>query len=160
MATVDKNQAVIDYLMTCPLISGNKVFFNAIQAVDGTKEIVTIANDRNAHKPYIDGSVEKQYTFTIIDFRSISFNPLVQVPGYTNENVDDMLDVQGVIDWIEEQNDNRNFPNFGTDCIIDSIRTGADNPNLNGLDSNVAPVLAKYSISVIINYLDNSKAII
>lgn len=156
---MDKNQAVIDYLLTCPSIANNPVFFNAIQAEDNTKEIVTIANDRNAQRPYIDGTVEKQYTFTIMDFRSMSYLPIVIGTGYSNENVEDMLDVQGVIDWIEEQNDNRNFPNFGVNCIIDSIRTGSENPNLNGLDTNSSPALAKYSISVIINYLDKSKAL-
>lgn len=154
---MDKNQAVIDYLLTCPSIASNPVFFNAIQAKDNTKEIVTMANDRAMQTPYIDGSVLKRYTFTIVDFRSITYNALVTVPGYTNENVEDMLDVQGVIDWIEEQNDDRNFPNFGSDCEIDSIRTATDNPNLNGLDTTVTPVLAKYSIAVQIDYLDNSK---
>ena len=156
---MDKNQAVIDYLLTCPSIANNPVFFNAIQAEDNTKEIVTIANDRNTQKPYIDGTVEKQYTFTIMDFRSMSYLPIVIGTGYSNENIEDMLDVQGVIDWIEEQNDNRNFPNFGTDCMVDSIRTGSENPNLNGLDTNSSPALAKYSISVVINYLDKSKAL-
>ena len=94
-----------------------------------------------------------------MDFRSISYLPIVIGTGYSNENVEDMLDVQGIIDWIEEQNDARNFPNFGTDFIIDSIRTGTENPNLNGIDTNSAPALAKYSISVIINYLDNTKAL-
>lgn len=157
---MDKNQAVIDFLLTCPSIANNPIFFNAIQAKDNTKEIITLANDRNVHRPYIDGSVDKRYTFTIIDFRSITYNPLVTIPGYTNENVTDMLDVQGVIDWIEQQNDDRVFPNFGSNCQIDAIHTLTDNPNLNGLDTGVTPVLAKYSISVQIDYLDKSKMII
>lgn len=156
---MDKNQAVIDFLLTCPSIANNSVFFNAIQAKDNTKEILTIPNDKSVHKPYIDGSVDKRYTFTIIDFRSISYNPLVTVQGYTNENVADMLDVQGIIDWIDQQNDNRNFPNFGSDCQVEAIRTLTDNPNLNGLDTSLNPVLAKYSISVQIDYLDKSKVI-
>lgn len=156
---VDKNLSVIEYLLTCPAIANNPVFFNAIQAEDNTKEIVTIASDRNSHTPFIDGSVEKTYTFTIIDFRSMSYLPIVIGTGYSNENVEDMLDVQGVIDWIEEQNDNRNFPNFGESCVIDSIHTGADNPDLNGLDTNSSPALAKYSISVIVNYLDRTKTL-
>ena len=156
---MDKNQAVIDFLLTCPAIANNPVFFNAIEAKDQTKEIITIADDRATQKPYIDGSVEKQYTFTIVDFRSISYIPLVTVPGYTNENVSDMLDVQGVIDWIELQNDSRNYPNFGTDCVIDSMRTATENPNLNGIDTSLNPALAKYSIAVQIDYLDKTKTI-
>lgn len=156
---MDKNQAVIDFLLTCPSIANNRVFFNAIQAKDNSKEILTIANDKVVHKPYIDGSVDKRYTFTIIDFRSISYNPLVNVQGYVNENVADMLDVQGIIDWIDAKNDARVFPNFGSDCQVDEIRTLTDNPKLDGLDTSVTPVLAKYSISVQIDYLDKSKMI-
>lgn len=156
---MDKNQAVIDYMLTCPTIANNPVFFNAIQAKDNNKEIITIANDRSIHKPYIDGSVEKRYSFTICDFRSISFNPLVPIQGFNNENVTDMLDVQGVIDWIDEQNDLRNYPDFGTDCDMLEIKTVTDNPSLNGIDTNLTPALAKYSFSVQIDYIDNSKRI-
>lgn len=161
---VDKNKAVIEYLLTCPSIADNKIFFNHIQAEDNTKDIITIANDRAIHQPYIDGSVLKRYAFTIQDFRSITPNPLAFMPGeppvlYNNENVEDMLDVQGIIDWITEQNDNRNYPDFGSDCVIDEVTTTTENPNLNGIDSNVTPALGKYSVTVQINYLDNSKRI-
>lgn len=154
---MDKNQAIIDYMLTCPQIANNPTFFNCIQAQDNNKEIVTIANDRMLNKPYIDGSVLKRYSYTIIDFRSVTFNPLVNALGYSNENVEDMLDVQGIVDWIEEQNDIRNFPDFGTDCVVDEIVTTSDTPNLNGVDNSLSPSLAKYSITVNVNYLDNTK---
>lgn len=154
---MDKNQSVIDYMLTCPTIANNPVFFNAIQAKDNNKEIITIANERNLHKPFIDGSVEKRYSFTICDFRSISFNPLVA--QLNNENVSDMLDVQNIIDWIDEQNDIKNFPDFGNDCLVEEIKTVTDNPNLNGVDNALTPALAKYSFSVQIDYIDNSKCI-
>ena len=161
---MDKNLAVIEYLITCPSIANNPLFFNCIQARDKAKDIVTIANERILHRPYIDGSVEKRYSFTIQDFRSVTPNPLAFIPGEppvlrTNENVENMLDVQGIIDWIEEQNDARNFPDFGTDCVIDEIKTVTDNPNLNGIDNNVTPALGKYSVTVQIDYLDKSKAL-
>lgn len=161
---VDKNTAVIEYLLTCPSIAGNPVFFNCIQAQDGAKDIVTIANDRAIHTPYIDGSVLKRYAFTIQDFRAVTPNPLAFIAGeppvlYTNENIENMLDVQGIIDWIEEQNDARNFPNFGNKCVIEEIRTVTDNPGLNGVDNNVTPALGKYSVTVQIDYLDNSKTL-
>ena len=158
----DKNQAIIDYMLTCPAIANNPVYFNAIQAKDNNKELMTLASDKNTHTPYIDGSVSKRYTFTLIDFKSISYNPLVGVIGTSavnNENVQDMLDVQGIMDWITEQNELRNFPNFGTDCVIDEIKTVTENPNLNGIQDNLTPALAKYSFSVQVDYIDNSKCI-
>lgn len=154
---MDKNQAIIDYMLTCPAIASNPVYFNAIQAKDNSKEIMTLATDKNTHTPYIDGSVAKRYTFTIIDFKSISNNPVVA--GRSNENVDDMLDVQGIMDWVSEQNDLRNFPDFGEKCLIDEIKTVTENPNLNGIQDNLTPALAKYSFSVQVDYIDNSKCI-
>lgn len=155
----DKNQAVIDFLMTCPKIANNKLFFNFINGKDNDKQFVTVANDKSVNRPYIDGSVLKRYTFTIIDYRSVAYQALVVGGGYPNENVEEMFDVQSIMDWIEEQADAQNFPDFGSECIIDSMRTLADTPRLNGVDTNVTPVLAKYSMSIQIDYIDISKRI-
>lgn len=156
---MDKNQAVIDYLIQCPAIKNSPLYFNFINAKDNNKEIVTLTNDKSMNRTYIDGSVLRRYTFTIIAFKSMTSNPIVKQPGYTNENVEDMLDVQGVIDWITEQNEILNFPNFGEGYLIDEIQALSDNPGLNGVDSNVTPALAKYSISIRIQYLDYTKKI-
>ena len=159
MANVDKNQAVIDYLITCPQIRDNPLYFNFLNAKDGNKQLISSGNDKSMSKPFIDGSVMKRYTFTIIDYRSVAYQAIVKEAGYVNENVEEALDVQGIMDWIEEQNDARNFPNFGEECEVDEIRTLTDNPNLNGIDTSVTPALAKYSMSIQIDYLDKSKVI-
>lgn len=159
MANIDKNQAVIDFLITCPQIQSNPLYFNFLNAKDGNKQLISSGNDRSVNKPYIDGSVQKQFTFTLIDYRSIAYQAVVKQQGYVNENVEEVLDVQAVMDWINEQNEIRNYPNFGTDCVIDEMRTLTDNPNLNGVDTSITPALAKYSMSIQIDYLDMSKSI-
>lgn len=156
---VDKNQAVIDFLITCPIIQKSPLYFNFINAKDDNKQIITIANDKNIQRPYIDGSVLKRYTFTIVDFKSIAYNAIVKQTGYPTENVLDMLEVQDIIDWITEQADAQNYPDFGEDCFIDDMRATTENPNLNGVDNSVKPSLAKYSVSIQIDYIDNSKKI-
>ena len=156
---MDKNQAIIDYLLACPQLANSPLYFNYGEGADGNKEIVTVSNDVNTHQPYIDGSVSKRYTFTIIDFRSMTSNPIPKVTGYSGENVVDILDVQGIIDWVTQQNDLRNFPNFGDNCLIDEIKALSDIPNLNGIDTSAKPILAKYSISIQIDYIDLSKVI-
>lgn len=157
--TVDKNQAVIDFLLQCPAIANSPLFFNFLNAQDENKQIITQANDKALNKNFIDGSKLKRYQFTLIDFRSVSYQPMPKVAGYVSENVDDLLDVQGVMDWIEEQNDIQNYPDFGSDCQIDEMRTTSENPNLNGVDTQLSPALAKYSMSIIIDYIDKSKVI-
>lgn len=156
---VDKNQAVIDFLMDCPQLAYNPLFFNAVNAKNDNKEIITQSNDASTNTRYIDGSVLKRFTFTIIDFRSLSYEPVPKVEGYVSENVEDIIDVQAIMDWVNEQADEEHYPNFGNTCLIDSMRTTSDNPNLNGVDTQVTPALAKYSMSIQIDYIDTSKAI-
>ena len=96
---MDKNQAIIDYLNTCPSIVNNPLFFNFANAKDENKQITVRSSDKNRNRSYVDGSVEKQFSFTIYDFRSISYNAIVTQTGLVNENVDELKDIQGIIDW-------------------------------------------------------------
>lgn len=156
---MDKNQAIIDFLMTCPTIQNNPLFFNFLNAKDDNKQLVVTGNEKSIDKPFIDGSVEKRYTFTLIDYKSIAYQAIVNNPLYVNENVQEAFEVQAIIDWISEQNELRNFPNFGSDCIVEEMRTMTDNPNLNGVDTSITPALAKYSMSIQIDYIDTSKVL-
>lgn len=157
--TVDKNQAVINYIITCPTILNSPLYFNFINAKDNTNQFFTNATDVYTNTAYVDGSVEKIYTFTIITFRSAADIAVVKLPGYENENLSDMSDIQNLIDWIREQNELRNFPDFGSDCEIDSISTTTEAPKFEGIDEQVTPTLAVYSTSIQIRYLDTSKQI-
>lgn len=153
----NKHQAVIDYLVTCPAIQDSPLFFNFINAQDGTNQFLTVSNDEYTSTKYIDGSVQKIYTFTILTFKSVNDIEIVQIPGYKNENLSDMEDVQALIDWIQEQEEIHNYPDFGESCIVESIKTTTEEPNFDGIDEQVEPNLAVYSTSIQISYLDISK---
>ena len=101
----------------------------------------------------------KRYTFTIIDYKSVSYNAVLLASGYSDENLEELLQVQEIINWIEAQSDLKNYPDFGDDCEIDSMEATSDNPNLNSVDTSVQPALARYSISIQIDYIDYSKVI-
>lgn len=154
-----KEQAVIDFLLNCPAIQSNPLYFNFINAKDDNKQIITDTNDKVTNRSFLDGSVEKQYTFTLIDFKSIVYNAIPKEAGLIDENVEDYLDVQGIIDWVTEQADLRNYPNFGLDCIIQEMEALTENPNLNGIDTTTSPSLAKYSVAIRITYIDTSKVL-
>ena len=151
---MDKNQAMVEYLLGCDQIKNNPLFFNFLNAQGDNKQFLTQGNDKKLNRTYIDGSELKRYTFTIVDYREVAYQAVVKQAGYPNENMEELLDVQGIIDWITEQNELRNFPNFGTGYQIEEIRTLTDTPTLNGVDSNLATPLAKYSISIQVDYLD------
>lgn len=156
---MDKEKALIEYLLQCSQIQNNPLFFNFLKAKEDNKQFVTVANDKILNRSYVDGSVLKRYTFTIVDYRSVAYQAVVKMEGFPNENLEEFIDVQGIIDWITEQNELENYPDFGKKCIIQEIRTTTDQPNLNGVDSNTTPALAKYSISIQIDYIDITKRI-
>lgn len=159
MSTVDKNQAVIDYIIQCPTIWNSPLYFNFINAEDDTNQFVTQTNERYGSKRFIDGSVMKIYSFTIILYKSTADTAVVKIEGYPNENISDMSDIQGLIDWISEQRELHNYPDFGENCVIDDVYTTSENPNFDGIDDQVSPPLAVYSITIEIQYLDISQKI-
>ena len=156
---MDKSQAMIEFLLDCDAIQDSSLYFNFVNASDEDKQFVTVANDKTLNKVFIDGSILKRFTFTIIDYRSVAYQELAKLNIETNENVEEYLDIQAIIDWVEEQNDLKNYPDFGEDYEIDEMRTTTENPNLNGVDTSTTPALAKYSISIQIDYLDKSKVL-
>ena len=156
---MDKNEAVINYLLQCPKILNSPLYFNFISAKDNHKQIITSANDKVMNKRFVDGSVLRKYSFTIIEFKSSAYNPIVKELGYPDENIEDMYDAQGLVDWVEQQDELQNYPDFGEDCIVEKIRTTTDNPVLDGIDASAQPPLAQYSLTIEIDYLDKSKVI-
>lgn len=156
---MDKTKAIINFLFTCDYIKDNPLFFNFGEAEANNKQLVTHANDKRVNTPFIDGSVRKRYTFTIVDYKSIAYRAIVNREGVSDENLENALDVQQVIDWITEQAEAHNYPNFGADCHIEDMVATTDQPNMNGVDRAVTPALAKYSVSIRIDYIDYSKAI-
>lgn len=156
---MDKNKSIINYLITCQDIMNTPLYLNFVNAKNGVHQIQTIESDKNINSPYIDGSVKKRYSLTLITYLTISINPLVKVEDINNENVADLATVQKLIDWIDEQNTIYNYPNFGDDCIVEEIGTTTNNPRLDQIDATQSNPLARYSFTIYVDYIDNSKRI-
>ena len=153
---MDKNKSMIDFIKQCRQLINNKLFFNFIQAKDNNKVFETISEDIAVREAYVDGSIMKRYTFTLLDFRSAVYQALVTTESYNNENVEDMYDVQGIIDWVKMKDDAKEYPDFGENCVIERIYALSETPSLNGIDTTISPPLAKYSVSIRVEYLDKT----
>lgn len=156
---VDKNKAVINWLQDCPQIKNTPLYFNSVEAKDNSKQFLTMANDKIVNTSFIDGSVLKRYTFTIQDYRSISFDPLNPFHISANENIEDILDFQSFIDWVSHKAALEEYPDFGEDSIIEELKALSENPDMNGIQTAGGLNLAKYSVSIQIEYLDTSERI-
>ena len=159
MAITDKNQAMVNYFLTCEPIYQSTLYFNFANIKDAAKQFITQSNDININTPYVDGAVKKRYSMTITSFTSISNNPIIKVAGYDNENITDLAEVQALIDWIAEQNEISHFPEFGDNIDIEEIRTTSSNPRLDSIDATSTPAIARYSFTVQVDYIDRTKVI-
>ena len=164
MTAIDKNQATIDFIITYSGISTSPIFVNFIDAKDNDIQFITDDNETSLNKEFVDGSVMKRYTFSLLITRSIANFAIVTAQpsiGATlsNENIDDLADIQKFMDWINEQGESHNFPDFGKNCIIEEMRTTTDNPSIEGFNTEVNPVLCMYGIEIVIDYIDYTKVI-
>ena len=151
---MSKNQAMLDFLQTCHIIKDNPLFFNFGKVENNAHQVNMRSDDVSLHRPYIDGTELKRYTFHLDSFKSVAYNPVIQ--GLPDENMDDLDDVQSLLDWINEQGELKNYPAF-EDCIIDKMRSLSTKPELVGVDTTLNPPTAVYRISIQIDYLDTSK---
>ena len=151
---MNKHQAMLQFLQTCPSIRDNPLFFNFGKVENGAHQANMRSDEVSLHRPYIDGTELKRYTFHLDSFKSIAYNPVIQ--GFPDENMEDFEEVQSLLDWINEQGEAKNYPAF-EDCIIDKMRSLSTKPELVGVNTTMSPPTAVYRISIQIDYLDISK---
>lgn len=156
--SVDKNKAILNFITTYPGIETSPIFVNFINAQDEDVQVITDSNDVSLNKKFVDGSVMKQYTFSIVVTKSIT-DMAIAKDIMLNENIDDMADIQAFMDWVNEQGDNYNYPDFGEKCIIEEMHTTSENPSIDGITDEVSPALALYSMEIRIDYIDYTKVI-
>ena len=155
---MDKNKAVLEFITTYSGIETSPIFINFINANNDNVQLLTASNEKGLNRRFIDGSVMKRYTFSLVITKTIT-NTAIAKDILTNENIDDIADIQAFMDWVNEQGDNHNYPNFGEDCVIEEMHTTSENPSLDGINTEVSPALALYSMEIRIDYIDYSKVI-
>lgn len=151
---MNKDASVLTFLLNCVTINTSPVYFNFGKLKDHAHELISHADDLSTCKPFIDGSVQMRYSCSIDSFKSVSDAP--HVDNVTSENMADFTDVQAVIDWLNQQADLGNYPDFGPDCVIDDMKVTTTRPQLVTVNESVKPPIAVYRINLVINYLDNS----
>lgn len=151
---MDKSQAVLAFLQTCPLISADPLFFNFGNIEDNAHQAIIRSDDIALQKPYVDGSVLKRFTFSIDNFKSVAYNPVVN--NLPDENLDGFKEVQAILDWINSQDKLHNYPIFDSVYFIEKMETLTTKPDLVGVDTEVTPAIAIYRISIQIDYIDNT----
>lgn len=142
---MNKHEEMLKYLSECPYLSSFVHFNSVSETVTATGVIPAYSDD--SIKQYIDGSKLKHYDFAFVKMQQND-------DGTSNTNVNNMYDVQKFMEWIDEQDAICNYPDFGEDCIIESIENLQDMPNIASVDEQN---LAEYMFQCRVVYTELSK---
>ena len=152
-------EAMLGYLKQCPAMLG-VINFQAADGQSDTIQVLTEAADAQNDRRFIDGSVEKRFDFTVAFYKPVTHAAYVLDRGSANINLEGLLDVQALIDWLDEQNAAQNYPDFGGKMRIDSVKSLNNEPVLAWIDSaHYSPPMAKYTVTVRVEYVDYTYAI-
>ena len=116
---------------------GNVLGFNYSPENIETAAIIPQYSDRNI-RTYITGDTQRAYDFTFIIVRLYSTEPLDVL------NLEAMDLGQAFMDWIEEQDREKNYPDFGDNCEIERMEVLQNMPNLASV--NAEEGTARYMI--------------
>ena len=147
----------INWLLQSDYIKSNKVFLNAVEAQDNNVQIITQQIADNQIKRYVDGSKSYPITFSINNFKSVSYDQLVKTMIEGNENITDILDVSKIIEFVKEMEQKGNFPNFGNNITVEKVYCQYNMPPTPAIDSSFSPALAKFTIPLVFEVFEDAE---
>ena len=122
-------------------LDNNYLYFESADALPGIRMIVPTYGDYITRKDIL-GYKDKSYTFVFIGYEQLD-------SGTSDVNITNMQIMDDFISWLEEQQEEQNFPDFGETCDEYEIEPLQ---NMSNLASVTEDGLAKYMLGVKINY--------
>lgn len=145
----------ITWLLQSDYIKNNKLFLNAIEAADNNLQIVTQQITENQVTKYVDGSKSYPITFSINNYKSVSYSQLVKTMLEGNENITDLLDVSKIIEFVNEMNQKGNYPIFADNIMVEKAYCQYKTPNTPAVDGSLSPALAKFTIPIVFEVFED-----
>ena len=127
-------------------LCGDVLGFNYSQEEPDAVAFVTNYSDK-IRKKYIRAA-EKEYGFTIMITKPYSSNA-------DDLNLEAMNFAQEFMDWLEEQNKKKNYPEFPENCQIKKMENLQNMPNLAGI--NYEEGLARYMVQCRLIYFEKEE---
>lgn len=137
---MDKNQAVYEYLQTYPKLH-SWLYFNTI--LDAPENASMLTGNDVAINEFIDGSSLRNYMFSVAFMKEYD-------AGTSDINREAIEETSHFTEWVEQQNHNEIFPDFGESNTVHEIWITDTVPNM-AVDQESG--IARYTLNVVISYL-------
>lgn len=142
--SVNKHKIMQDWVQQ--FLEPNYLYFEAADAYPDARALVPNFGDY-INKTDIFGSKYKSYSFVFIGYQRLDTGA-----SESDINTENMEMFDKFIEWLEEQKDAKNFPDFGTNCSEYDIIILQNMANIATItDDN----LAKYMLGVRIDYKED-----
>ncbi|MCR4622675.1 MAG: hypothetical protein K5663_11400 [Clostridiales bacterium] len=148
--------ATLAFLKQCPALSG-LLGFEA--AAGGNIRVLTQGTSAANNRKYIDGSEGRAFDFVIEFYKPLNTLPYIAERGEGNQNLKGVLDVQELISWLDDMRREGTEPDFGDKCVIDDVKSLNNEPVLAWVDTQKTPPIAKYTVTVRVEYTDYTNSI-
>ena len=132
--------ALWEWFAQCASIT--KLFFNFSGTEDSDTAIATSGD--SALETYIDGSQRRRYSFELIRYLPVTFEP------NDTGNIDMLEDVEAIVEWVRTQAAQGNLPALPDGCTAEDIMV------LDEYAGYTAPAdenIAKYMIPFAMDYM-------
>ena len=139
--STNRNQALQEWLAGSPYVTD--LYFNFAPAEAGVTGVASVSGERIL-KAYMGWYVLKAYEFGVIQYKPIN----TDIPN-NSDNADAMHDVELFMNWVKEQNDEKNFPEF-EGCTVQRVEVLNNVPMVTGQDDEVA----RYMYQCRVTYLE------
>lgn len=143
-----KHDAMVAYMSPkVEELAGRLLHFNVSPGEEGNISFLTNYSDK-IKKKYIRCGADKEYGFTVVITRTFSEET-------DDLNLDAMNFAQGFMDWIDEQDKKRNYPDFGEMCQVKRIENLQNMPNLASVDWD--NMIAQYMLQCRVLYFEKGR---
>lgn len=141
--SVNKHKALQTWVQ--PFLGDNHLFFETADAYPGIREVVPTIGE------YLDstdicGNKYKGYAFVFIGYETLD-------SGTSDVNTANMGIFDKFIEWLEEQQKNKNFPDFGDNCGDYDVSPVQNMADMSFVDEDMT---AKYMLAAEIKYKEEA----
>ena len=142
---MDKHHAMVEFFRPKIEELSTEMNFNFSGETPDSVAFLTDYADQ-IKKRYIRSGSVKQYGFTIIVTKSYS--------SYDDDvNLEAMTFAQGLMDWVEEKNRKKEYPEFPENCRVQKMEVLQNMPNLAGV--NMEQLTARYMFQCRVTYYES-----
>ena len=141
---MNKYEKLIDWLKDYALLYADDwIYFNVILTNQiGAIGVTSVVNEREV-ETYINGARKVEFLFAIALVEEYD-------KGTSNHNLRAIKEFENIAAWIEEKNEQRDFPNFGDNIDIEKVESLEIAPNVMiDQQSNVAKYQGQFRITYI-----------